>query len=46
MPDGDRDDVGLDGAGRGVAAVVVAAAGYVLVLLACAWLTAWILRVV
>lgn len=46
MPDGDRDDVDLDGAGRGIAAVVVAAAGYVLALLLLAALTAWIFRVV
>lgn len=45
MSDGHRGDVGLRGAGRGIAAVVLAAGTYTLLMLAIAWLTASILRV-
>lgn len=46
MPGGERVDVGLRGAGRGITAVVLAAGGYLLVLWLLAALTAWIFRVV
>jgi hypothetical protein len=41
-----RVDSVLRGAGRGITTVVLAAGGYTLMLLALAWLTAWIVRAV
>jgi len=45
MPPDHRVDIGPRAAGRGIVMVVLAAGGYLLVLLAIAWLTAWILRI-